>query len=91
MSFSEQVFRSFEQPGSHVQPNEVSQKNQVTQGDTRCYYRTTGTSPLIPHGVPAHSTPNNAIFNSAGRPYDELESEDDLDREDITFPLDQGS
>ncbi|XP_071650429.1 uncharacterized protein Cic isoform X3 [Temnothorax longispinosus] len=49
------------------------------------YYRTTGTSPLMTLGTPAHSA---TALSNGSRPYDDLESEDDLDREDITFPSD---
>ncbi|KAL0123954.1 hypothetical protein PUN28_006048 [Cardiocondyla obscurior] len=52
------------------------------------YYRTTGTSPLMTLGTPAHSA---TALSNGSRPYDDLESEDDLDREDITFPSDAGS
>ncbi|XP_011629642.1 putative transcription factor capicua isoform X2 [Pogonomyrmex barbatus] len=48
------------------------------------YYRTTGTSPLMTLN-PAHSA---TALSNGSRPYDDLESEDDLDREDITFPSD---
>ncbi|XP_033330667.2 putative transcription factor capicua isoform X4 [Megalopta genalis] len=47
------------------------------------YYRTTGTSPLM---TSAHSA--STALSNGSRPYDDLESEDDLDREDITFPSD---
>ncbi|XP_020282979.1 putative transcription factor capicua isoform X3 [Pseudomyrmex gracilis] len=55
-----------------------------THNDTS-YYRTTGTSPLLNLGTPAHSA---TALSNGSRPYDDLESEDDLDREDITFPSD---
>ncbi|XP_026824235.1 protein capicua homolog isoform X2 [Ooceraea biroi] len=58
-----------------------------THNDTS-YYRTTGTSPLMTLGNPAHSA---TALTNGNRPYDDLESEDDLDREDITFPSDAGS
>jgi len=38
-------------------------------------------------GTPAHSA---TALTNGNRPYDDLESEDDLDREDITFPSDAG-
>lgn len=38
-------------------------------------------------GTPAHSA---TALSNGSRPYDDLESEDDLDREDITFPSDAG-
>ncbi|EFN68385.1 Putative transcription factor capicua [Camponotus floridanus] len=55
-----------------------------THNDTS-YYRTTGTSPLMTLGTSAHSA---TALSNGSRPYDDLESEDDLDREDITFPSD---
>lgn len=58
-----------------------------THNDTS-YYRTTGTSPLMTLGTSVHSA--NTALSNGGRPYDDLESEDDLDREDITFPSDAG-
>ncbi|XP_070150484.1 protein capicua homolog isoform X2 [Polyergus mexicanus] len=58
-----------------------------THNDTS-YYRTTGTSPLMTLGTSAHSA---TALSNGSRPYDDLESEDDLDREDITFPSDAGS
>ncbi|XP_076237684.1 putative transcription factor capicua isoform X5 [Calliopsis andreniformis] len=54
--------------------------------DTGGYYRTTGTSPLMTLGTTAH--PTSTALSNGSRPYDDLESEDDLDREDITFPSD---
>nr|XP_050864104.1 protein capicua homolog isoform X2 [Vespula vulgaris] len=57
-----------------------------THNDTTGYYRTTGTSPLMTLGTPAHSA--STALSNGSRPYDELESEDDLDRENITFPSD---
>ncbi|KAG7206273.1 hypothetical protein KM043_003656 [Ampulex compressa] len=60
-----------------------------THSDTSGYYRTTGTSPLMTLGTPAHSA--STALSNGSRPYDDLESEDDLDREDITFPSDAGS
>ncbi|XP_015429478.1 PREDICTED: protein capicua homolog isoform X5 [Dufourea novaeangliae] len=57
-----------------------------THSDTGGYYRTTGTSPLMTLGTSAHSA--NTALSNGNRPYDDLESEDDLDREDITFPSD---
>ncbi|XP_011503785.1 PREDICTED: putative transcription factor capicua [Ceratosolen solmsi marchali] len=51
----------------------------------KCCYRTTGTSPLIPLSVTVHTS---NICSNAERTYDDFESEDDLDREDIAFPLD---
>ncbi|XP_015429476.1 PREDICTED: putative transcription factor capicua isoform X3 [Dufourea novaeangliae] len=60
-----------------------------THSDTGGYYRTTGTSPLMTLGTSAHSA--NTALSNGNRPYDDLESEDDLDREDITFPSDAGS
>lgn len=39
-------------------------------------------------GTTAHTT--NTALSNGSRPYDDLESEDDLDREDITFPSDAG-
>lgn len=56
--------------------------------DSSGYYRTTGTSPLMAISTPVHSA--NATLSNGSRPYDDLESEDDLDREDITFPSDAG-
>ncbi|XP_076650659.1 putative transcription factor capicua isoform X1 [Halictus rubicundus] len=52
-----------------------------THSDT--YYRTTGTSPLMTSAYSA-----STALSNGSRPYDDLESEDDLDREDITFPSD---
>ncbi|XP_053974367.1 putative transcription factor capicua isoform X3 [Hylaeus anthracinus] len=60
-----------------------------THSDTSGYYRTTGTSPLMTLGTSAHSA--SIALSNGNRPYDDLESEDDLDREDITFPSDAGS
>lgn len=60
-----------------------------THNDTTGYYRTTGTSPLMTLGNPAHSA--STALSNGSRPYDELESEDDLDRENITFPSDAGN
>ncbi|XP_029031928.2 putative transcription factor capicua isoform X3 [Osmia bicornis bicornis] len=60
-----------------------------THSDTSGYYRTTGTSPLMTLGTSAHSA--TTALSNGSRPYDDLESEDDLDREDITFPSDAGS
>ncbi|XP_076636096.1 putative transcription factor capicua isoform X9 [Colletes latitarsis] len=57
-----------------------------THNDTSSYYRTTGTSPLMTLGTSAHSA--SIALSNGNRPYDDLESEDDLDREDITFPSD---
>lgn len=57
-----------------------------THNDTS-YYRTTGTSPLMALSTSAHSA---TALSNGSRPYDDLESEDDLDREDITFPSDAG-
>ncbi|XP_053974368.1 putative transcription factor capicua isoform X4 [Hylaeus anthracinus] len=57
-----------------------------THSDTSGYYRTTGTSPLMTLGTSAHSA--SIALSNGNRPYDDLESEDDLDREDITFPSD---
>nr|XP_012147638.1 PREDICTED: protein capicua homolog isoform X2 [Megachile rotundata] len=57
-----------------------------THSDTSGYYRTTGTSPLMTLGTSAHSA--TTALSNGSRPYDDLESEDDLDREDITFPSD---
>jgi hypothetical protein len=54
----------------------------------KCCYRTTSTSPLIPLSVTIHSS--NSVCNSTERAYDDIESDDDLDREDIAFPLDPG-
>lgn len=63
---------------SHQQTSHVS-----THGDTSSYYRTTATSPLMPlTSTPVHS----AALSNGTRPYDDIESEDDLDREDIAFP-----
>lgn len=59
-----------------------------THGDTGGYYRTTGTSPLMTLATSAH--PATTALSNGSRPYDDLESEDDLDREDITFPSDAG-
>lgn len=59
-----------------------------THSDTGGYYRTTGTSPLMTLSTPAH--PVSIALSNGNRPYDDLESEDDLDREDITFPSDAG-
>lgn len=59
-----------------------------THSDTSGYYRTTGTSPLMTLGTSAHSA--TTALSNGSRPYDDLESEDDLDREDITFPSDAG-
>lgn len=56
--------------------------------DSSGYYRTTGTSPLMTLGTPGHSA--NTTLSNGSRPYDDLESDDDLDREDITFPSDAG-
>ena len=39
-------------------------------------------------GTSAHSA--TTALSNGSRPYDDLESEDDLDREDITFPSDAG-
>ncbi|XP_063980469.1 protein capicua homolog isoform X3 [Diachasmimorpha longicaudata] len=57
-----------------------------SHNDSVGYYRTTGTSPLMTLGTPAHSA--NTTLSNGNRPYDDLESDDDLDREDITFPSD---
>ncbi|XP_060817869.1 putative transcription factor capicua isoform X3 [Bombus pascuorum] len=57
-----------------------------THSDTGGYYRTTGTSPLMTLATSAH--PATTALSNGSRPYDDLESEDDLDREDITFPSD---
>nr|XP_031836030.1 putative transcription factor capicua isoform X2 [Nomia melanderi] len=57
-----------------------------THSDTGGYYRTTGTSPLLTLSTSAHSA--STALSNGSRPYDDLESEDDLDREDITFPSD---
>lgn len=38
-------------------------------------------------GTPAHSA---TALSNGSRPYDDLESDDDLDKEDITFPSDAG-
>ncbi|XP_025157764.1 putative transcription factor capicua isoform X4 [Harpegnathos saltator] len=61
-------------------PSHISSHNDTS------YYRTTGTSPLMTLGTPAHSA--STALSNGSRPYDDLESEDDLDREDITFPSD---
>ncbi|XP_078053314.1 putative transcription factor capicua isoform X3 [Augochlora pura] len=55
----------------------------ISAHNTDTYYRTTGTSPLM---TSAHSA--STALSNGSRPYDDLESEDDLDREDITFPSD---
>ncbi|XP_067209747.1 protein capicua homolog isoform X3 [Linepithema humile] len=60
----------------------------ISSHNDTSYYRTTGTSPLMTLGTPAHSA---TALSNGSRPYDDLESEDDLDREDITFPSDAGS
>ncbi|XP_011053409.1 PREDICTED: putative transcription factor capicua isoform X2 [Acromyrmex echinatior] len=57
----------------------------ISSHNDTSYYRTTGTSPLMTLGTPAHSA---TALSNGSRPYDDLESEDDLDREDITFPSD---
>ncbi|XP_025993215.1 putative transcription factor capicua isoform X2 [Solenopsis invicta] len=57
----------------------------ISSHNDTSYYRTTGTSPLMTVGTPAHSA---TALSNGSRPYDDLESEDDLDREDITFPSD---
>jgi len=59
----------------------------VSNHNDTSYYRTTGTSPLMTLSTPAHSA---TALSNGSRPYDDLESEDDLDREDITFPSDAG-
>ncbi|XP_072750573.1 uncharacterized protein Cic isoform X2 [Anoplolepis gracilipes] len=69
----------------HHTPHHASHMS--THNDTS-YYRTTGTSPLMNLGTSAHSA---TALSNGSRPYDDLESEDDLDREDITFPSDAGS
>ncbi|XP_014212704.1 uncharacterized protein LOC106642440 [Copidosoma floridanum] len=72
------------QKSNQLQLSETSQSlklNRVPQGTDKNNqsksYRTIGTSPV---------TPLSTIH--ACRSFDELESEDDLDKEDITFPLD---
>lgn len=60
----------------------------ITSLEGGSYYRTTGTSPLINLGTPAHSS---TVLSNGSRPFDDLESDDDLDREDITFPSDAGN
>lgn len=67
----------------HHAPSHLS-----THNDTSDYYRTTATSPLMTLGTTAHSA--STALSNGSRPYDDLESEDDLDREDITFPSDAG-
>ncbi|XP_012530902.1 putative transcription factor capicua isoform X3 [Monomorium pharaonis] len=57
----------------------------ISSHNDTSYYRTTGTSPLMTLGTSAHSA---TALSNGSRPYDDLESEDDLDREDITFPSD---
>ncbi|XP_076675835.1 putative transcription factor capicua isoform X9 [Andrena cerasifolii] len=57
-----------------------------THSDTGGYYRTTATSPLMTLSTSAHSA--STALSNGSRPYDDLESEDDLDTEDITFPSD---
>ena len=60
-----------------------------THADSSGYYRTTGTSPLMTlASTPVH--PASTTLSNGNRPYDDIESEDDLDREDITFPSDAG-
>lgn len=86
---AEHAYRnSLEAPSSMLQLHHMSQhtSHMSTHGDSSGYYRTTGTSPLMTLSTAAHSA-NAALSN--GR-YDDLESEDDLDREDITFPSDAG-
>ncbi|KAK0169787.1 hypothetical protein PV328_010428 [Microctonus aethiopoides] len=61
----------------------------LSHNDSSGYYRTTGTSPLMNLGTATHAT--STPLTNGSRPYDDLESEDDLDREDITFPSDAGS
>ncbi|XP_058805177.1 uncharacterized protein LOC131672143 isoform X3 [Phymastichus coffea] len=51
----------------------------------KCHYRSTATSPLQPLTFNVQSTLDNVCST---RLYDEFESEDDLDREDISFNLD---
>ncbi|XP_011878028.1 PREDICTED: putative transcription factor capicua isoform X6 [Vollenhovia emeryi] len=57
----------------------------ISSHNDTSYYRTTGTSPLMALGTPAHSA---TALSNGSRPYDDLESDDDLGREDITFPSD---
>lgn len=58
-------------------------------GEAGGYYRTTGTSPLMTLGTPAHSA--GTALSNGSRPYDDYESEDDLDKEDIAFPSEAGN
>ncbi|XP_032676177.1 protein capicua homolog isoform X5 [Odontomachus brunneus] len=58
----------------------------ISSHNDTSYYRTTGTSPLMTLGTSAHSA--STALSNGSRVYDDLESEDDLDREDITFPSD---
>ncbi|XP_008207430.1 putative transcription factor capicua isoform X1 [Nasonia vitripennis] len=70
-----------------IQSNKSSQISHVSGDKVKCYYRTTGTSPFMPLMSGIQST-SNLVSNSADPPYDDFESEDDLDKEDIAFTLD---
>lgn len=67
----------------HHQTPHISSHNDSTE-----YYSTADTSPLAGMSNPVH--PTSTAMSNGSRPYDDLESEDDLDREDITFPSDAG-
>lgn len=80
---------NLESSNSLIQSNKSSQISHVSGDKVKCYYRTTGTSPFMPLINSIQST-SNLVSNSADPAYDDFESEDDLDKEDIAFTLDGG-
>lgn len=72
-----------------IQSNESSELDSVRGDKVKCYYRTTGTSPFMPLMAGINST-SNPVSNGAHPSFDDFESEDDLDKEDIAFTLDAG-
>ncbi|KAJ8686393.1 hypothetical protein QAD02_022187, partial [Eretmocerus hayati] len=77
--------RNLEVSNSSFKSSQSSQARYSNE-KPKCFYRSTGTSPL--NSLPVNVSHSNTINNSAVGTYEDLESEDDLDREDITFPLD---
>ncbi|XP_033211435.1 protein capicua homolog isoform X4 [Belonocnema kinseyi] len=78
---------SLEAPGALLQLHTHQHSSHISThgGDSSGYYRTTGTSPLMAlTSTPVHSA--STALSNGSRLYEEIESEDDLDREDITFP-----
>ena len=61
--------------------------------DSGGYYRTTGTSPLPTTTIQQQQQQQNSTvaMSNGNRTFDDMESDDDLGREDITFPSDAGN